>query len=153
MTAARQGSWIRSRGRAWLAVAACLCLVLAAPAAMARSKSHSLKPELTSIVIDAETGRVISESNADAPHYPASLTKMMTLYLIFDAIEKHRARLETEFPVSAHAASMSPTKLGLQPGETIALRDIILGLVTQSANDAAVVAAEGLSSSEDGFVG
>ena len=119
---------------------------------MARSKAHASRPELTSIVIDAETGKVISESNADAPHYPASLTKMMTLYLIFEALEKHRIRLETEFPVSAHAASMSPTKLGLEPGETIGVRDIILGLVTQSANDAAVVAAEGLSSSENAFV-
>ena len=154
MTAERQGSGMRPGSRIWLAVAAaCLCVFLFAPAAEARAKSHAGagKPQLTSIIVDAETGQVVSESNADAPHYPASLTKMMTLYLIFDALEKHRIRLETEFTVSAHAASMSPTKLGLQAGETIAVRDIILGLVTQSANDAAVVAAEGLAGSEEAF--
>ena len=152
MTRKRRARGKRAGGRALLAaVVACLSLLLLAPAADARAKARGAKQELTSIVIDADTGRVISEFKADAPHYPASLTKMMTLYLIFDALEKHRVRLETEFTVSAHAAGMSPTKLGLQAGETIAIRDIILGLVTQSANDAAVVAAEGLAGSEELF--
>jgi len=154
VTAERQGNGIRRASRIWLALAAaCLSVILIAPAAEARTKAHASKPQITSIVIDAETGQVVSESNADTPNYPASLTKMMTLYLIFDALEKHRIRLETEFTVSAHAASMSPTKLGLQAGETIAVRDIVLGLVTQSANDAAVVAAEGLAGSEEAFAG
>src|SRR5260370_36476706 len=96
----------------------------------------------TSIIIDAETGTVISESNADAPHYPASLTKMMTLYLIFEALDKGRIKLDTQLPVSEHAASQSPTKLDLGAGETIAVSDVILGLVPRSANDAAVVPAE-----------
>ena len=103
---------------------------------------------LTSIVIDAETGAVISESNADAPHYPASLTKMMTLYLIFEALDKGRIKLDTQLPVSDYAASQSPTKLDLAAGETVAVKDVILGLVTRSANDAAVVAAEWLGGSE-----
>lgn len=152
MTRKRRASGKRAGGRALLAaVIACVSLLLLTPAADARAKARGAKQELTSIVIDADTGRVISDFKADAPHYPASLTKMMTLYLIFEALEKHRIRLETEFTVSAHAAGMSPTKLGLQAGETIAIRDIILGLVTQSANDAAVVAAEGLAGSEELF--
>ncbi|HKX11027.1 MAG TPA: D-alanyl-D-alanine carboxypeptidase [Stellaceae bacterium] len=103
---------------------------------------------LTSIVMDADTGTVISESNADSSHYPASLTKMMTLYLIFEALDHGRIKLDTQLPVSDYAASQSPTKLDLEPGETIAVRDVILGLVTRSANDAAVVAAEWLGGSE-----
>jgi len=155
VTAERQGNGMRRGSWSWLAVAfVCLGTLLLAPPAESGTKAKSVpsKPQLTSIVVDAESGQVISESNADAPHHPASLTKMMTLYLIFDALEKHRIGLDTEFAVSAYAASMSPTKLGLLPGETIAVRDIILGLVTQSANDAAVVAAEGLAGSEDAFV-
>ncbi|MGH7123312.1 MAG: D-alanyl-D-alanine carboxypeptidase family protein, partial [Stellaceae bacterium] len=105
----------------------------------------------TSIVIDAETGTVISESNADAPHFPASLTKMMTLYLIFEALDKGRIKLDTQLPVSENAASQSPTKLDLGAGETIAVKDVILGLVTRSANDAAVVAAEWLGGNEELF--
>ena len=105
----------------------------------------------TSIVIDAETGTVISESNADAPHFPASLTKMMTLYLIFEALDKGRIKLDTQLPVSENAASQSPTKLDLAAGETIAVKDVILGLVTRSANDAAVVAAEWLAGNEELF--
>src|SRR5262249_44600039 len=105
----------------------------------------------TSIVIDAETGTVISESNADALHFPASLTKMMTLYLIFEALDKGRIHLDTQLPVSEHAANQSPTKLGLEAGDTVAVKDVILGLVTRSANDAAVVAAEWLAGSEEIF--
>jgi len=117
----------------------------------AHSVQSSGRQSFTSIVIDAETGTVISESNADAPHYPASLTKMMTLYLIFDALDKGRIKLDTQLPVSDYAASQSPTKLDLAAGETIAVKDVILGLVTRSANDAAVVAAEWLGGSEQLF--
>jgi D-alanyl-D-alanine carboxypeptidase len=75
----------------------------------------------------------------------------MTLYLLFEAIDAKRITLDTKFPVSVRASNQDPTKLGLKPGETIAVRDIILGLVTKSANDAAVVAAEGLAGSEPSF--
>jgi D-alanyl-D-alanine carboxypeptidase len=104
-----------------------------------------------SIVIDVETGRVISAVNADAITYPASLTKMMTLYLTFEALNAGRLRLDQYLPVSYEAASRSPTKLGLRPGESIAVQDLILGLVTRSANDAASVLAEGLAGSEPTF--
>ncbi len=75
----------------------------------------------------------------------------MTLYLVFEAIDNGQLTLDQRLPVSAHAANRAPTKLGLQPGESVAVRDIILGLVTKSANDAAAVAAEGLAGSENAF--
>lgn len=105
----------------------------------------------SSIVIDAATGAVLQEDNADAQKYPASLTKMMTLYMIFEALDAGKISLSTRLPVSAHSASQSPTKLGLEAGEQIAIRDIILGLVTKSANDAAATAAEGLGGTEEHF--
>jgi D-alanyl-D-alanine carboxypeptidase len=104
-----------------------------------------------SIVIDVETGQVLSQVNADAITYPASLTKMMTLYLTFEALNAGRIRLDQYLPVSYAAASRAPTKLGLRPGESIAVQDLILGLVTRSANDAACVLAEGLAGSEPAF--
>jgi D-alanyl-D-alanine carboxypeptidase len=112
------------------------------PASAARSAA---------IVMDAATGAVLYEDDADAPRYPASLTKVMTLYMLFEAVDAKRVTLESRFPVSARAANQDPTKLGLKDGETISVRDIILGLVTKSANDAAVVAAEGLAGSEPAF--
>jgi D-alanyl-D-alanine carboxypeptidase len=104
-----------------------------------------------SIIIDAETGDVIHEVNADAQSYPASLTKMMTLYLVFEGLETGKLRLDQRLPISQHAANRAPSKLGLVPGDTIAVRDVILGLVTKSANDAASVAAEALGGSEPAF--
>ena len=104
-----------------------------------------------SIVIDVETGQVLSQVNADAITYPASLTKMMTLYLTFEALNAGRLRLDQYLPVSYEAASRAPTKLGLRSGESIAVQDLILGLVTRSANDAASVLAEGLAGSEPVF--
>jgi D-alanyl-D-alanine carboxypeptidase len=108
-------------------------------------------PVSESIVLDADTGRVLSESNADALTYPASLTKMMTLYLTFEALNTGRMRLDQLLPVSVEAASKSPTKLGLRPGDSVAVQDLILGIVTRSANDAAAVLAEGLAGSEPAF--
>ena len=107
--------------------------------------------ENESIVIDAETGRILSEMNADAITYPASLTKMMTLYLTFEALNAGRLRLDQYLPVSTEAASKSPTKLHLVPGDSVQVHDLILGIVTKSANDAAAVLAEGLAGSEPAF--
>jgi len=104
-----------------------------------------------SIVIDVETGQVLSQVNADAITYPASLTKMMTLYLTFEALNAGRLQLGQYLPVSYEAASRAPTKLGLRPGESVAVQDLILGLVTRSANDAASVLAEGLGGSDSAF--
>ena len=104
-----------------------------------------------SIVIDVETGQVLSQVNADAITYPASLTKMMTLYLTFEALNAGRLQLGQYLPVSYEAASRAPTKLGLRAGESVAVQDLILGLVTRSANDAASVLAEGLGGSDSAF--
>src|SRR5262249_3627027 len=101
-------------------------------------------PIYSAIVLDAETGQVLRELNADTVTYPASLTKMMTLYLTFEALNQGRLRLDQALPVSGDAAVHRPSKLGLSPGEAVTVRDLILGVVTKSANDAAAVLAEGL---------
>ncbi|MDP9127830.1 MAG: D-alanyl-D-alanine carboxypeptidase, partial [Pseudomonadota bacterium] len=103
------------------------------------------------IVIDAETGRILHATNPDSPRHPASLTKMMTLYVTFQALESGRLQLNQSLPISANASEQSPSKLGLRRGRTIRVEDAILGLVTESANDAAVVLAEALGGSEAGF--
>lgn len=104
-----------------------------------------------SIVIDANTDTVISQDRPDRLLHPASMSKLMTLYLAFDALEAGRISLQRTFPVSAHAESMSPTKLNLVAGQKISVEDLILSMVTLSANDSAVVLAEGLGGSEDRF--
>ena len=104
-----------------------------------------------SLVMDASTGQVLYEANADLPRYPASLTKMMTVYMLFEALDQGRMTLDQSLYASAHAASQSPTKLGLRVGQQIAVEDAILGLVTKSANDAAAVIAEALGGTEEQF--
>jgi D-alanyl-D-alanine carboxypeptidase len=103
------------------------------------------------IVIDVKTRKVLHQSHADATRHPASLTKIMTLYLLFEQLEAGKIKLSTQMPVSEAAASQAPTKLGLKPGQTLSVEDAIKGLVTKSANDAAVVVAEALSDSEAEF--
>ncbi len=105
----------------------------------------------SSIVVDATTGDVLEEVNADQPRHPASLTKMMTLYLTFEALRDRRIGLGQAVPVSPHAASMEPSKLGLLPGTRLTVEEAILGLVTKSANDAASALGELLGGSEDRF--
>ena len=107
--------------------------------------------EYAALVMDAETGRVLSQHSADKPRYPASLTKMMTLYLLFEALDGKALRLNTQMKVSPLAASRPPSRLGLKPGDTITVRQAILALITKSANDAATVVAERLAGSEAQF--
>jgi len=111
----------------------------------------SYSPQFASIIVDANSGAVLSASSPDGLRHPASLTKIMTLYLLFERLESGRIKLDTEMPVSAHAADQDPTKLNLHPGQTIKVEDAIKGLVTRSANDAAVVIAEYIGGSEDDF--
>jgi len=126
--------------------------LLGAHPALARAVAGSeYGPAYEAIVLDAQTGQVLRELNPDVVTYPASLTKMMTLYLTFEALNQGRLRLDQFLPVSGTAASRAPSKLGLVPGESISVRDLILGVVTKSANDAAVVLAEALGGSEWGF--
>ena len=124
-------------------ILACAIAVLAAGApAQAR---------YASIVIDFESGQVLHETNADTRNYPASLTKMMTLYMAFEALETGALKLDQMLDVSARAAGMPSSKLGLRKGEKISVKDVILALVTKSANDAAVVMAEALEEKEYKF--
>jgi D-alanyl-D-alanine carboxypeptidase len=115
----------------------------------ARSEEYS--PPGSSIVIDGNSGAVLEATNSDAPRHPASLTKVMTLYLLFERLDSGKMRLDTPLHVSQHAADQDPTKLGLKPGSTIAVEDAIKGIVTRSANDAAVVIAENIGGDEDSF--
>ncbi|WP_448147872.1 SPOR domain-containing protein [Labrys miyagiensis] len=108
-------------------------------------------PRYASIVVDVKTGRTLYEASPDALRHPASITKVMTLYLLFEQLQAGRITMATPLPVSAHAASQSPTKLGLRAGQTIRVDDAIRGIVTRSANDAAVVVAEALGGSESNF--
>src|SRR4051794_10533529 len=113
--------------------------------------SRGYSPLYAHIVVDANTGQVLNESNPDSLRHPASLTKIMTLYLLFEQLEAGKLKLDSQMPISGHAASQSPTKLGLRSGQTLAVEDAIKGLVTRSANDAAVVIAETIGGSEDEF--
>lgn len=104
-----------------------------------------------SIVIDTDTQEVLHDRFADAPRYPASLTKVMTLYMAFDALKSGELSLTEDLPVSKAASLAAPSKLGLAPGSTIKVEDAILALVTKSANDVAAVLGERLGGSESRF--
>ena len=101
--------------------------------------------------VPARSGAVLQASNPDTPRHPASLTKIMTLYLLFERLEAGRMRLDTPLKVSEHASEQAPSKLGLHAGQSITIEDAIKGMVTKSANDAAVVVAENLGGDEGNF--
>ena len=115
------------------------------------ASADDYSPPSASILVDGNNGLILEESNADGLRHPASLTKVMTLYLLFERLESGKIGLDTQLSVSEHAAEQSPTKLGLKPGQTISVEDAIKGVVTRSANDAAVVIAENLGGSEEAF--
>lgn len=120
-----------------------------------RSSHHaersSYSPAFSSIIVDANSGATLQANSADSLRHPASLTKIMTLYLLFEKLESGRLKLDSSLNVSEHASEQSPTKLGLRPGQSIRVEDAIKGIVTRSANDAAVVVAEAIGGSEDEF--
>ncbi|HEX5507429.1 MAG TPA: serine hydrolase [Pseudolabrys sp.] len=146
-----------------LGLAGLLALAAVADSASARARRHhrhhhhrtaaadSYQPAQASIVIDANTGAVLEASNADSLRHPASLTKIMTLYLLFERLDAGKIKMSTQLPVSAHAASMAPSKLDLKPGDTIRVETAIKAIVTKSANDVAVVVAEALGGTEEEF--
>lgn len=121
-------------------------LLVQAPAANAQSNE-----KYAAFVIDAGSGKVLFDRYADEPRFPASLTKMMTLYMMFEALETGRARTSTAMNVSAYAAARPPSKLGMKVGSTITVEEAMLALVTRSANDASVVMGEFLGGSESRF--
>ncbi len=131
----------------------------AADARRHRSRHHvrqhearqSYSPAFSSIIVDANSGATLSANNPDASRFPASLTKIMTLYLLFERLDAGKMKLDSDMEVSQHASEQAPTKLGLRPGQTIKVEDAIKGLVTRSANDAAVVIAEAIAGDEDDF--
>ena len=134
-------------------LAAAGVLAIGADPADARQKRKrsTYNPPYASIVVDANSGAVLQSTNPDSRRHPASLTKIMTLYMLFERIESGRLKLSSQLPVSAHAAAQAPTKLGLRPGQSIQVEDAILGLVTKSANDAAAVIAEAIGGTESEF--
>jgi D-alanyl-D-alanine carboxypeptidase len=105
----------------------------------------------SSIIVDQASGRVMEAVNADDPRFPASLTKLMTLYMAFEALKAGRISLDQAVPFSVHAASMVPTKLGLRPGARITVNQAILAMVTLSANDAACALGELIGGDETRF--
>ena len=106
---------------------------------------------ISSIMIDAQNGDVMYEMNADERRYPASLTKLMTLYITFNALENNHIKLTDKLKVSRTAANRSPSRLGLRAGETITVKDAIMAVIVKSANDCATVLAEHFSASEADF--
>ena len=117
----------------------------------ADAKSLYAIPKYAAFLVDSDSGEVLYARQADAPRFPASITKVLTLYLAFDALTKGRLAQDEAIPVSAHAASQAPSKLGLRPGETIRVRDAIGVIATKSANDIAVALAERIGGSEAEF--
>lgn len=103
------------------------------------------------MVVDAATGRTLFSKNADAPRHPASLTKIMTAYILFEELSSGRMTMDTPLRVTAYAAAQAPSKLGVRAGTTVKVRDAMLALMTRSANDCAVVIAENISGSESAF--
>ena len=120
------------------------------------ARAHHAAPQhyaanFAAMVVDSNSGRTLYAVNENELRHPASITKVMTLYLLFEQLEKGRLRLDSEIPISAHAASMPPTKLGLRAGSSITVENAIKAIVTQSANDMAVAVAEALGGSEENF--
>ena len=133
---------LRQPGRSALAVLV-FCVIGLLP-------GHALAG-YAAMVVDADSGRILHADNADTRNYPASLTKMMTIYMAFEAIDRGRVSFDTPVRMSARAVAQPPTKLGLKVGSRIALRDAILALITKSANDVSVAVAETLGGSETQF--
>ncbi len=147
----RAGPAFAARRRGILAVSAATALIITLVAWMATAGVAEARPAFSAIAVDASNGRILYQSHIDSPRYPASLTKVMTLYLLFEDLRAGKVSLSARFTVSRHAAAQQPSKLGLKPGSTISVSDAIGALVTKSANDIAVTVAEGLEGSESAF--
>lgn len=159
----RRGAFVRS-GLRWGALSLITLTALTAFSAndadaRGRRKAHhraaaahsSYEPPYSSIVVDANSGQVMQATNADAIRHPASLTKIMTLYLLFERLDQGKTKLSSEIPISAHAAAQAPSKLGLKPGDSIRVENAIRAIVTRSANDIAVAVGEYLAGGEASF--
>ncbi len=141
--------WVLSRSRrslSGLAFFFCVFVILAAAQTPATANE-----KYAAMVVDHHTGKVLFARHVDAPRFPASLTKIMTLYLLFDEIQAGRVRLSDRITISRHAAAMPPSKLGLKAGSTIRVEDAIRALVTKSANDIAAAVGEHVAGTESAF--
>ena len=127
-------------------LALALALASALPAA-----AQQTTPATAAIVKDMTSNAVLLEKNADEPVPPASMSKLMTLYMVFEALDSGRMSLDDTFRTSAHAASMGGSKMFIAEGEEVRVEDLIRGVIVQSGNDAAVALAEALSGTEDAF--
>ena len=138
-----------------LGLALAMALGGAIPAALAQVPYFQLIPDSSSkyasIVVDARSGEILYAKRADAPRYPASITKVMTLYLTFEALSTGKLSLDDRIVFSPHAAAQAPTKLGIRAGDTISVAEAIQAMCTLSANDAAVAMAERLGGTEQRF--
>ena len=128
-----------------------LRLLFVASLAMAVAAAPPTAARYASIVVEAGTNRVLHAANADTKKYPASLTKIMTLFMAFEALRAGKLGMDQKLPVSRVAQGRSPSKLGLRRGEKISVRDAIAALVTKSANDVATVLAEAMGGTERKF--
>ncbi|KQK30226.1 hypothetical protein ARD30_14350 [Bosea thiooxidans] len=137
-----------------IGVAAVAATIASSPAEARKRRAHSgggYTPPYAAMVVDAKTGRTLHAVNEDAARIPASLTKVMTLYMLFEQMERGRFSMDSELRVSSYAASQPPTKLGLRAGSTISVEDAIKSMITLSANDSSVVVAENIAGSEEAF--
>src|SRR5262249_37174991 len=125
--------------------------ILIAVAFFLQAEDLWARPAFSAIAVDARTGKVLFARDPDGLRHPASITKVMTLYILFQELKKGSVSLDTRFKVSEHASTRAPSKLGLKPGQTLSVDDAIRAIVTLSANDVASVIAENLGSSESAF--
>lgn len=140
-----------STGKSFMATLASVLVAGIVLLAMTVATPAFAKPKYAALVLDKYSGRVLFSRNADAARYPASLTKIMTLYVVFEELAKNNIDLDTKWTVSRKASKQAPSKLGLDVGDTITVENAILALVTKSANDVAMVVAEGIGGSERKF--
>ena len=151
--------WLSSKGRHFalfrlVSIAMIIFMTVLSSANAQKSRKKAVKPyspPYAAIIVDVKTGKVLHSQNADARRYPASLTKVMTLYLLFEQLDAGKLQLTSRFPVSHYAANRPPSKIGVRAGDSITVQQAIEALVTKSANDAASVIAEALGGSESKF--
>ncbi len=148
MHEAREGE---SSSRGYRQLAAGLCILLASVGASVPAPAREADPPTSAMAIDANTGAVLHNKAGDALRYPASLTKMMTLYMTFELIELGRLDYQSKIKMTEEGAAAAPTKLDLQPGEEITVLDAIKALVTKSANDVAIALGQHIGGTEQNF--
>ena len=144
-----RATWRANPARPAIMIAAAMVMVIAALASPHSAQAANSK--YAGYVIDVKSGKVLYSNHANSLRYPASLTKMMTLYMAFEQLENGKMSLNSRLKVSRHAAGQAPSKLNLKPGSTIKMKDAILALVTKSANDVAAVIAENIGGTESKF--